>query len=58
MHLIKKIGGKGTLTIGRELEKVVLSLFSSQYYGETQDDQTEFNIDDGYKTLKKKHYLE
>lgn len=25
-------------------------LFSSQYYGETQDDQTEFNIDDGYKT--------
>ena len=48
----KEDWGKGTLTIGKGLEKVVLPLFPTQYHGETQDDQTDFTTDDGYETEK------
>ena len=35
--------GKGTLTLGRGSEKMVLPLFPTHYQGETQDDGTELS---------------
>ena len=45
----KEDWGKGTLTLGKGKEKVVLPLFPIKYQGETQDEGTEFTID-GYET--------
>ena len=41
----KEDWGKGTLTLGRGSEKMVLPLFPTNYQGETQDDGTEFSSD-------------
>ena len=41
----KEDWGKGTLTLGRGLEKMILPFFPTKYQGETQDDGTEFSSD-------------
>ena len=42
----KEDWGKGTLTLGRGHEKIVLPLFPTHYQGETQDDGTKFSSDE------------
>ena len=45
----KEDWGKGTLTLGKGKDKMVLPLFPTRYQGETQDEGTEFTTD-GYET--------
>ena len=40
--------GKGTITIGKGKQKIVLPMYPTQYHGETQNEESEETSDDPY----------
>ena len=45
---VKEDWGKGTITIGKGKQKIVLPMYPTQYHGETQNEESEETSDDPY----------
>ena len=45
---VKEDWGKGTITIGKDKQKIVLPMYPTQYHGETQNEESEETSDDPY----------
>ena len=49
---VKKDWGKGTISIGKDKQKIILPMYPIQYHGETQDEESEETSDDSYGSEK------
>ena len=49
---VKEDWRKGTITIGKGKQKIVLPMYPTQYHGETQDEESEETSDDSYGSEK------
>ena len=45
---VKEDWGKGTITVGKGKQKIVLPMYPTQYHGETQNEESEETSDDPY----------